>query len=101
MKYLPVVDEVCERDFVGGVWDECTINFIGDLTCVYSTDMEREVQRALKDVKFRPIKADRKKFMKAAADVGSARGSLTFTQERLAGRMYDSGLFQLKDNQDD
>jgi hypothetical protein len=100
VKYLPEVGDLCEREVMGLGWDKCIVNYIGKKFCVYSNSGSVEVSHPIKDVTFRPIKTDREKFTDAAMDV-TTDSNCYYSRSGIAGLIYDSGLFQLKDNQDD
>lgn len=99
MKYVPVVGETCEYK-VFNEWGECTIDFMGKELLVYSTATHNEFSLWHKSVIFRPIKTEREKFVEAALEA-TTNSNCYFSRSDIIGLMYDSGLFQLKDKQDD
>jgi hypothetical protein len=104
MSYVPVVGEVCEYAAYGCKFMKCEVMYLSATLIVIKVkgaDMSFRVGEA----SYRPIKTDREKFIELAAKLECKRdfrgGTLSSLQESIVGQMFDSGLYQLKEKNND
>jgi hypothetical protein len=92
IKYVPKVGDLCEIYSEAFGTKKVLILFIGTQRFMCISE-GKEKSWALVSVEFRPIKTEREKFVEALVLAGAC--------QQIARGIFDTGLVQLKENQDD
>lgn len=96
----PPVGAVCEvyNDIADGhpAWEGCELLFVGKFKVVYNSNSCYERVADVENVKFRPIKTEREKFVEAAVEAIKAKHAAPHAvYENCSIALFESGKFKL------
>jgi hypothetical protein len=94
---LPPVGAKCEFFYIeslAGVWQACTIDFIGNNIVVLTTEIASEISVFKETIKFRPLKSEREI---AIEELEHFTDQPCITPHGIAVSIYDAGYRKIKD----